>query len=86
MIYKIWATIISNRLTTILNLHTSESQTYYKNSRSTLGVLILLQKNIKHDSATGLILIDLSKAFDAIGRNLLWAILYEKGPPVAVNA
>merc|ERR1712112_477018 len=63
MIYKIWATILSNRLTPIPNLLTSESQTAYKNSRSTLDVLSLLQKNIKNDSTTGLILIDISKAF-----------------------
>jgi len=81
MVYKIRAIILSNRLTPILNLLTSESQTEYKNSRSTLGVLSLLQKNIKNDNATGLILMDLSKAIDAIDRNLLWAILYEKGPP-----
>ena len=81
MIYKIWATILSNRLTPILNLLTSESQTEYKNSRSTHDVLSLLQKNIKNDNTTGLILIDLSKAFEAIDRNLLWEILYEKGLP-----
>ena len=81
MIYKIWATILSNRLATILNLLTSETQTAYKNSRSTLDVLSILQKNIKNDNATGLILIDLSKAFDTINRNLIWAILYGKGLP-----
>ena len=80
MIYKIWATVLSYRLTPILNLLTSESQTAYENSRSTLDVPITLQMNIKNDNATGLILIDLSKAFDAIGRNLLCGILYEKGP------
>ena len=47
MIYKIWAAIMSNRLTPILNLLTSESQTAYKDSRSTLDFLSLLQKNIK---------------------------------------
>ena len=47
MIYKIWATILSNRLTPVLNLLTSESQTAYKNSRSTLDVLSLLQKTLK---------------------------------------
>ena len=46
MIYKIWATILSNRLTPILNLLTSESQTAYKNSRSTLDVISLFRKTL----------------------------------------
>ena len=81
MVYETWETILSNRLTPILNLLTSESQTEYKNSRSTMGAISILRKNIKNDNATGLVLIDLSKAFGAIGGNLLWAILYEKGIP-----
>ena len=79
IIYKIWATTITNRLKTYLNFLTSEVQAAYKDSRSTIDVLCLMNNTIKHENTNQLILFDLSKAFDTINRDMLWAILYERG-------
>ena len=47
IIYKIWATTITNRMKPYLNILTSELQTAYKDGRSTIDVLYLLNNTIK---------------------------------------
>ena len=64
-----------------MGLLTRETQTAYKTGRSTLGILSLIQNQIQHEDTKQLLLLDLSKAFDSINRNILWAILYGKGVP-----
>ena len=81
IIYKIRAATITDRIKTYLNFLTSEVQTAYKDGISTVDVLYLLNNAIKHENANQLILSDLSKAFDAINRDILWAILYGRGAP-----
>ena len=81
IIYKIWAIIMTNRITPYMGLLTRETQTAYKTGRSTLDILSLIQNQIQHEETKQLLLLDLSKAFDSINRNILWAILYEKGVP-----
>ena len=48
---------------------------------STVDISSLVQNQIQNGQTKQLILIDLSKAFDCGGRNILWDTLYEKGPP-----
>jgi len=64
-----------------MDLLTRETQTEYKTGRSEIDILSLVQNRIHHDTTKQLILIDLSKEFDTIDRNILWTILYEKGLP-----
>ena len=45
-IYKIWPTILSNRLTPILNLLTNEQQCAYKTKKSTMDIIYLIKKQI----------------------------------------
>ena len=61
---------------------TNEFQYAYKVGRSTIDVLSLLNNQIKNDGTENLILFDLSKAFDTINREILWAVLYEQGLPI----
>merc|ERR1712112_158607 len=81
IVYKIWAIIFTNRLTPYMNLLTQETQSAYKTGRSTIDILSLIQNQIQNEDTRQLILIDLSKAFDSIDRNILWTVLYEKGLP-----
>ena len=81
IIYKIWATVLTNKIKPYLNFLTSEQQNAYKDGRSTIDVLYLLNNQFKNEKTNQLILLDLSKAFDTINRDLLWAILYERGLP-----
>ena len=64
-----------------MNLLTKETQTAYKQGRSTIDILSVVQNLLKNNNTQMLILIDLSKAFDSINRDILWTVLYEKGIP-----
>ena len=64
-----------------MSLLTNETQTAYKTGRSTIDILSLIQNQIQNEETRQLLLIDLSKAFDSIDRDILWTTLYEKGLP-----
>ena len=82
MIYKIWATIMSQRLNPILNLLTDDDQYAYKSKRSTIDILAIANNQFKNDATQQMILFDFSKAFDNIERDILWTELYEGGIPI----
>ena len=67
-----------------MNYLTNEFQNAYKVGRSTIDVLYLLNEQIKSEGTENLILFDLSKAFDTINREILWAIMYERGIPITL--
>ena len=73
---------MSTRLNPLLNLITDDKQYAYKQKRSTIDVLALINKVIRYDGAHQLILFDLSKAFDNIERDILWPKLCEAGLPL----
>ena len=81
IICKIWAIIMTIRLTPYMNVLTRGTQTAYKQGRSTIDIPPVVQNILKQKGTKLLILIDLSKAFDSVHREILWAILYEKGVP-----
>ena len=62
-----------------MSLLTRETQASYKNGRSAVDILTLVQNKVQNEEEKQLTPIDLSKAFDSIERNILWIILYEKG-------
>ena len=80
--YKIWSGCITRRIQTVMNLLTETIQYGYKEHSSCIDALRkvhLFQKNHKDGE---LLLMDLSKAFDSIDRDILWTALYRKGLPV----
>ena len=70
---------LDKKINTYMNLLTTEQQTAYKQGRSTIDILSLIQNSIQSDETQQLILIDLTKAFDSIDRNTMWTILYQQG-------
>ena len=46
IIYKIWGTVIANKLKPYLHFHTGELQNAYKDGRSAIDVLYILNKQI----------------------------------------
>ena len=80
-IYKIWATISTNRLKHITNRLTDERQHAYKSNKSTIDAIYNIKRNLVKKQRNGEILLGLSNAFDRIDRVELWNILYEKGLP-----
>ena len=81
-IYKIWATIMTNKLKPYMNLLTCEMQHGYKINKSATDIIFHIKRNIIKNNINGQILLDLSKAFGRIDRTKLWDILYEKGLPI----
>ena len=79
IIYKIWK-IMTKRRSTFMNLLTNEQQCAYKQGRSTIDILSLIQNNIQQDKTKKIIIVDLSKAFDSIDRDAMWTISYQQGP------
>ena len=79
IIYKIRASIMATRLNQALNLLTSGNQYAYKNRKSTIDILSVINNQTKNDGTAQLILFDFSKAFDNIERDILWTKLYEAG-------
>ena len=85
--YKLVTIIITRRLNPIMNFLTKETQTAYKNNRSTYDIISIIDKftrtheqngNDKYKSVT---LLDLSKAFDRLNRKKMMTILAKKGIP-----
>ena len=64
-----------------MDILTKETQSAYKTGRPTIDILSLIQNQIQNEETRQLILIDLSKAFGPINRNILWTILYGTGLP-----
>ena len=73
IIYKIWSGIITRKLTKITHILTRHNQFGYKEATSAVGQYI---ENASRDAE--ILLMDLSKAFGAIDRTLLWETLYKK--------
>ena len=79
-IYKIWATIITNRLAPVMNLLKKDNQCAYKAKRSTADAVYFLKRNLVK-KINGHISFGPSKAFDGINRGKLRWALYGKGLP-----
>ena len=84
IIYKIWE-IMANRINPYMELLTTGQQTAYKQGRSTIDILSLIQNSIQNEETRQLILIDLSKACGSIDRNTIWTILYQQGFPLGTD-
>lgn len=81
--YKIWPSLIAQRLAKILRILTSNNQYGYKNNVSTIDAIVKIEQYIGQNKDTqNILLMDLAKAFDAVSRKILWGTLYKKrGPP-----
>ena len=73
---------MNERISPLLNLLTSDNQYAYKNKKSTIDILSIINNQTKIDATTQIILFDFSKAFDNIERDILWTVLYEVGLPI----
>jgi len=83
IIYKIWSKLITNKLTRIMHLATSNTQYGYKQNVSTADAIIKLEQAISTGpNTTAITLMDLSKAFDCVDRKLLWGTMYKIGIPI----
>ena len=82
VIYKIWAMVITETLSIITNMVTTELQIAYESGKSTLDILSVLNKQIKNDETVRIVMHDLSNVFASVNRELLWAIMYKKGIPL----
>ena len=70
------------KLTKITHILTSNNQYGYKEGVSKSDAVINVEQYIKQaENKAKILLMDLSKAFDAINRTLLWTTLYKKGLP-----
>ena len=81
-IYKIWATVMSQRLKPILNLLTEDDQYEYKSKRPTIDIIEIVNNQLKNNATQQTIHFDFSKAFGDIERGILWTKLYEAGIPI----
>ena len=52
-IYKIWGTIITNRLTPIMNMLTDERQHAYQSNKSTIDFIYNIKRNLIKTTAMG---------------------------------
>jgi len=83
MVYKLFVTIIGNRITDDLYSCFSESQAAYQPGRGpveqikskTLHSSQLIEKSIEFNKPLNIIFIDFTKAFDSIRSDKLWSIL-----------
>ena len=64
-----------------MNLHTKETHAAYKTGISTIDMPPLIQNQIQKENDHRVLLIDLSKAFESVGRPIRWGILFDKGIP-----
>ena len=78
-IYKIWAEIMSQRLNTILGLLPEDEQYEYKNKRSTIDILAIVNNHLGNDATQQMILFDFPNASGNIERDILRAKLYGSG-------
>ena len=82
ILYTLWPEIMTRRISPFTNMITAEQQTAYRHGRSTIDILSLIQNSIQNDKTQQLILVGLSKSFDSIDRNTMWAIMYQQGTPL----
>ena len=67
-----------------MHILTNNSQFGYKGKLSATDEIQKIEERINHATQdTHILLMDLSKAFGAVNRSLMWASLYEKGLPVS---
>ena len=81
IIYKKLATIRARSLDTVLNLLISETQYAYKQKRSTIGILAMVNNVLTKNDTHQLILFNFCKTFGEIERDIMWAKLYEDEIP-----
>ena len=74
--------IMTERLSVIMNIVTTELQTAYKSGRPTLDILPIINRQIKTDETKHIIMLDLSKSFGSVNRELSRAVIYKKGIPI----
>ena len=65
-----------------MNLIAESTQFGYKQKSSCIDVLNKVHNFLRKDGKAELLMMDLSKAFDAVNRKLLWTALYRKGVPI----
>merc|ERR1711915_913281 len=83
IVYKILSIAITRRIASIMNILTRETQTAYKQSRSTYDTLSILRNITGHQNVDMSITpMDLTKAFDKTNRKLLYTTLIKKGLPI----
>ena len=82
--YIIRATIVTNRITPILNLTNPDNRCAYKTKRFTADAIFYKRQQFVKSDIHGHISVDLSKAFDRVNRNKLRGILYGKGLPMTL--
>ena len=83
MIYKIISIALTKRISPIMNILTRETQTAYKQSRSTQDVLNHIKEIIGYKyPEMSITLMDLTKAFGKTNRKLMYTKLIEKGLPI----
>ena len=79
IIYKIWPGLITRKLTNIMHILARNNQFGYKEGVSTIDAIIKVEQYIGNANRNAkILLMVLSKAFGAINRTLLWAMLYKK--------
>ena len=81
-VYKIWATVLAKRFTPVTNLLANDLQIAYEINRTSNDLIFFTKNKIKNNKVQGQLLLGLSKAFDRVGRNKPWWILYKR---VAIN-
>ena len=71
-IYKIWPGLITRKLTKIMRIITRNSQYGYKEGVSTIDAIMKVEQYIKQTrNKAKILLMRLSKAFEAINRTIL---------------
>ena len=83
--YKIYASILKNRLNVIMESIISEAQNGFRKGRSctdcTFTASQIIEKHREYNIPTYMLFIDFEKAFDQVNRNKLWGIMKQKGIP-----
>jgi len=83
MIYKVWSKLLTSRLAQILHIITAQTQYGYKMNVSTIDAIMKIEDYLENLTPnSNILLMDITKAFDAINRTMLWTTLYKKGLPV----
>ena len=73
----------NKKLAQILRIVTSNNQYGYIENVSTIDAIVKIEQYIEQNStAKNILLMDLSKAFGAVNRTILWNTLYKQGVPV----
>ena len=77
-VYEIWATIMTNRISHILNLLTKDNQCARKGRGSTKYAIFYAKQQFAEMEITGRISLGLSKAFGGVNRNITADTLRER--------